>query len=210
MRRFIRRPSAAMVVACSALLVALGGTSVAAVSQFVPRNSVGTVQLKDNAVATAKLRNNSITSPKVRNRSLLAVDFAVGQIPVGPAGPTGAAGPAGPAGAQGPAGPQGRWAHVLETGAIASQSGGVTVIHGGLGFWFVTFSGATVIDKPVLVSASRLSGTFPPDSIEATPCGGPPQGVACAQSNNANTVIVNAADHAGASDDTAFYVMVVP
>ncbi len=77
MRRFIRRPSAAMVVACSALLVALGGTSVAAVSQFVPRNSVGTVQLKDNAVATTKLRNNSITSLKVRNRSLLAVDFAV-------------------------------------------------------------------------------------------------------------------------------------
>lgn len=151
MRRFIRRPSAAMVVACSALLVALGGTSVAAVSQIVPRNSVGTVQLKDNAVATTKLRNNSITSPKVRNRSLLSVDFAVGQIPVGPAGPTGAAGPAGPAGAQGPAGPQGRWAHILETGAIASQSGGITVIHGGLGFWFVTFSGATIIDKPVLV-----------------------------------------------------------
>ncbi|MBA3400872.1 MAG: hypothetical protein H0U05_02670 [Actinobacteria bacterium] len=73
MRRFIRRPSAAMVVARSALLVALGGTSVAAVSQIVPRNSVGTVQLKDNAVATTKLRNNSITSPKVRNRSLLSV-----------------------------------------------------------------------------------------------------------------------------------------
>ena len=84
------------------------------------------------------------------------------------------------------------------------------MIHGGLGFWFVTFTGATVIDKPVLVSASRLSGTFPPDSIEATPCGGPPQGVACAQSNNANTVIVNAADQAGVADDTAFYVMVVP
>ena len=34
-----------MIVACLALLVALGGTSVAAVSQLVPRNSVGTAQL---------------------------------------------------------------------------------------------------------------------------------------------------------------------
>ena len=41
MRKVLRRPSPAMVVACLALLVALGGTSVAAVSQ-VARNSVGT------------------------------------------------------------------------------------------------------------------------------------------------------------------------
>ena len=43
------RPSPAMVVACLALFVALAGTSVAAVSQLVPRNSVGTAQLRDNA-----------------------------------------------------------------------------------------------------------------------------------------------------------------
>jgi hypothetical protein len=87
-----------MVVACCALFVALAGISVAGVTQLVPRNSVGTAQLKNNAVATAKVRNNAITGAKVRNRSLLAVDFAVGQIPAGPAGPAGAAGPAGPAG----------------------------------------------------------------------------------------------------------------
>jgi hypothetical protein len=96
-----------MVVACLALLVALGGTSVAAVSQLVPRNSVGTAQLRDNAVARVKVRNNAINSSKVQNRSLLAVDFANGQIPAGPAGPAGSAGPAGPAGAAGVAGPPG-------------------------------------------------------------------------------------------------------
>jgi hypothetical protein len=100
-----------MVVACLALLVALTGTSVAAVSQFVPRNSVGTAQLKNNAVARTKLRNNAINSAKVANRSLLAVDFAQGQIP---AGPPGAQGPAGPAGAQGPIGP---------SNAVFAQSG---------------------------------------------------------------------------------------
>ena len=59
------RPSPAMVVACIALLVALGGTSIAAVTQLVPRNSVGTLQLK----------NNAVTSAKVKNQSLLRADF---------------------------------------------------------------------------------------------------------------------------------------
>jgi hypothetical protein len=129
-RRYIRRPSAALVVACVALLVALGGTSVAAVSQLA-RNSVGTLQLRDNAVTAKKLWNSAVTNPKlannavtaskVRNGSLLAADFAAGQIPAGPRGP---AGPQGAPGAQGPPGPQGRWAHVLAPGVIAAQSGG--------------------------------------------------------------------------------------
>ncbi|MGH3104684.1 MAG: hypothetical protein ACRDN6_11385 [Gaiellaceae bacterium] len=73
-----RRPSPAMVVACAALALALGGTSYATVLQ-VPRNSVGTAQLK----------NNAVTSTKVRNGSLLRADFGSGQIPAGPAGPAG-------------------------------------------------------------------------------------------------------------------------
>ena len=115
-----------MVVACLALLVALGGTSVAAVSQLVPRNSVGTAQLRSNAVATPKIRNNAITSPKVRNRSLLAVDFAVGQIPAGPAGPAGAAGPAGPAGPFPDALPTGRTIRgAYNMGGTAAAAGGL-------------------------------------------------------------------------------------
>jgi hypothetical protein len=85
-----RRPSPGTVLAGIALLVALTGTSVAAVNAL-PRNSVGTAQLKPNAV----------TSAKVKNGSLLRVDFRRGQIP---AGPTGARGPQGPPGPAGPAG----------------------------------------------------------------------------------------------------------
>ena len=210
MRRFIHRPSPAMLVACLSLLVALGGTGVAAVSQ-VARDSVGTPQLKANAVTTPKLRNNAVNSEKVRNRSLLAIDFARGQIPVGPigpAGPTGPAGPAGAAGATGPAGPQGRWAHVLGTGVIAAQSGGITTSRFAAGVYFVTFTGANVIDKPVLATTSRLAGG--PSFATATPCGGAPQGVTCSASNNSNTVLVQTLDAAGVFDDTSFYVMVVP
>jgi hypothetical protein len=103
MRKLMRRPSPAMMVACLALLVALSGTGVAAVS-VVARNSVGTLQLRDDAVSRSKIRNNAINSAKVASRSLLRSDFAPGQLPAGPTGPQGPAGPAGPAGAAGPAG----------------------------------------------------------------------------------------------------------
>jgi hypothetical protein len=103
MRKHLRKPSPAMIVACLALLVALSGTGMAAATQL-GRNSVGTLQLKDSAVTNAKLRNNAVNSAKVAARSLLRSDFAPGQLPAGPVGPQGPAGPAGPAGAAGPAG----------------------------------------------------------------------------------------------------------
>ena len=83
----MKRPSPATAIALAALFVALGGAGYAATQ--LPRNSVGTAQIKKDAV----------TSAKVRNRSLLAVDFKVGQLP---RGETGARGEAGATGARGP------------------------------------------------------------------------------------------------------------
>lgn len=223
MRRYLHRPSPAMVVACLALLVALGGTSVAAVQQL-GRNSVGTAQLRnnavtapkiannaviaskirDNAVVRRKIANNAITSAQVQTGSLLAADFAEGQIPAGPAGPAGAAGPAGPAGAPGP---QGRWVHVAGNGSILAQSGGASVTRTTDGVYFVTFTGATVIDKPILATASRVTANY--HYATATACGGAPQGVSCSVNNNTNTVLVNTLTTTGL-DDGSFYVMVVP
>ena len=85
-----------MVVAAISLLVALGGTSIAAVNQLKP-NTVGKLQLKNNAVG----------SPEVINRALLAVDFKQGQLPRGPRGLRGPQGPQGQQGVQGPPGPAG-------------------------------------------------------------------------------------------------------
>jgi hypothetical protein len=93
-----------MVVACLALLVALGGTSIAAVNQLLPRNSVGPAQLQFGAVTNPKIRNNAVNSAKVANRSLLRSDFALGQLPAGPVGPQGPPGAPGAAGPTGPAG----------------------------------------------------------------------------------------------------------
>jgi hypothetical protein len=93
-KRFAKLPSPALVLASVALGIALGGTSVAAVTQL-PRASVGAPQLKTGAVTTAKIRNNDVRSADVRNGSLLRVDFRAGQIPAGPAGPAGPQGPPG-------------------------------------------------------------------------------------------------------------------
>lgn len=72
---FMRRAaSPAMVVACLALAVALGGTAWAAA---LPRNSVGTAQLKRNAVTSIKVRNNSLTGADIRESRLGTVPRAV-------------------------------------------------------------------------------------------------------------------------------------
>ena len=47
MRKLLRRPSPAMIVACIALLVALGGTSVAAVNQLARNTHRGQLRLTD-------------------------------------------------------------------------------------------------------------------------------------------------------------------
>ena len=87
MRISIPRPSPALVVSSIALGLALGGTGYATVLA-VPKNSVGTAQLKTGAV----------TTKKVKNGTLLKGDFKPGQLPAG------APGPQGPPGAPGVSG----------------------------------------------------------------------------------------------------------
>lgn len=161
MRRLVRyRPSPAMVVACVALAVALGGTSYAAIN--LPANSVGTKQI----------RNNAVTSSKIKNRSLLALDFKSGQLRRGPVGPTGPAGPAGPTGAPGAtgaAGPGARWAIVKPGGFIESQSGGISSTRAETGGYIVSF-GENVSRRLIVTSSSFVNDDFARGSIIAGSC----------------------------------------
>jgi hypothetical protein len=64
MSRFRRaQPSPALVVSIIALVVAMGGTAYAGFS--VPKNSVGSNQLKKNAVTTKKIKNAAVTDAKI-------------------------------------------------------------------------------------------------------------------------------------------------
>jgi hypothetical protein len=93
-KRFPRHPSPALVVALIALFVALGGTSYAAIN--LPRNSVGTAQIKNRAVTQMKISKKTLATLRGRRG-------ATGRQ--GPAGATGSAGPTGVQGIQGPPGP---------------------------------------------------------------------------------------------------------
>ncbi len=95
MDRVRGRLTYANVMATVAVFMALGGIGWAATK--LPKNSVGTKQIKKNAVKSAK----------VKNGSLLSKDFKAGQIPSGARGPEGATGTPGKTGAPGEIGPQG-------------------------------------------------------------------------------------------------------
>lgn len=132
MHRLFRLPSPATVLALIALFVALGGTSYAAINAL-PKNSVGTKQLKNGAVTKAKINQKTIAQLK-GNRG-----------PAGPAGATGAQGPAGPQGPQGIQGTAGAdgtaiaYARILGNGTVdASASKGIAsanVSHPATGFY---------------------------------------------------------------------------
>jgi hypothetical protein len=86
------RPGHATIVAYLALFVALGGVSYAALR--LPKNSVGSKQIKANAVKSAK----------VKSGSLHADDFRAGDLPAGPQGLQGERGIQGIQGVQGETG----------------------------------------------------------------------------------------------------------
>jgi hypothetical protein len=71
------------VIASLALFVALGGVAVAA---GLPRNSVGTKQLKRNAVTAAKLRKGAVTSAKIGRGAVVPGKLSVNSVSTGTIG----------------------------------------------------------------------------------------------------------------------------
>lgn len=94
-RRIRQRATYANVTASIALFIALGGTSYAALT--LPRNSVGSPQIRSQAVRASELRTGAVASRDIRNRSIRLADVSTSarrslrgqQGPVGPAGPAG-------------------------------------------------------------------------------------------------------------------------
>lgn len=99
----------ANVMATIAVFLALGGGAYAALR--LPKNSVGSAQIKKNAV----------NSSKVGDGTLLARDFRARQLPAGAQGkqgPQGTQGPQGPQGVQGPKGVTGVLTRVTQTAPV--------------------------------------------------------------------------------------------
>lgn len=83
----VRRPSPAMLVALTALVVSLGGNSYAAIT--LAKDSVTSKAIKDGQVKRADLARNAVGTDQVAAGSLLAADFKRGQLPAGAQGPKG-------------------------------------------------------------------------------------------------------------------------
>lgn len=100
--RIVGALSYANVMATLAVVIALGGTSYAAVKlgkgevkgKNIAKNAVTSAKIKNHAVTSKKLANGAVTAVAVKSGSLQASDFAAGQLPAkGDAGPpVGAAG----------------------------------------------------------------------------------------------------------------------
>jgi hypothetical protein len=183
------RPTPSMVVACLALAVALGGTGYAAT--VLPRNSVGTVQLK----------NNAITAAKVKNFSLVRQDFKPGQLPAG------ARGPAGPAGA---AGPGARWALVRADGTIIAQSGGVSpTAKPSVGAYILDF-GSAVAGKLIIASSANTADLGDRGTVSVGMCGGTTEGSTCPAGNDTSHVrVITRKAGDSIAEDHPFYVAVI-
>lgn len=156
----MRRPrfTYANVASSLALFVALGGVSWAAAT--LPKNSVGSTQIKSSAVTGAKVKNSSLTGADIKNASLTAADFS-GSVQ-GAKGDTGAKGDPGPQGAAGPQGvkgdpgdPKRSFARVAYTGgvpAITAQSGSLSIVN-------EPFAGAVRIGFPASMEACAITAT---------------------------------------------------
>jgi len=108
MRRFVRRPSPAMIVALIALVAATAGNAIA----------------DQVTAAVSALKANSVTSKTVKNGSLLTKDFKKSELKklTGKTGATGATGPAGAAGPQGPAGTPNGYTKTEADGAFLGKT----------------------------------------------------------------------------------------
>jgi hypothetical protein len=74
----LKRPTPSMAVALTALFVALSGSAFAAFT--LPKNSVGTKQLRNGAVTGSKLHANAVTSGTVKDHTLGANDLRNGAV----------------------------------------------------------------------------------------------------------------------------------
>jgi hypothetical protein len=211
MRRILeRRPSPSMVVAFIALLVAMGGTGYAAIT--LPKNSVGSKQLKQNAVISTKIKNGAVNSNKVKNGSLLSADFRSGQLPAGPRGPEGPQGRQGPQGLKGDTGAAGSAAAYALVddlgdviGAQAKNIASANVTHPDVGTY--CFSGLSFAPTNIIATINGNTGNGAGDAQASIFLAGedPTTVAGCPAGAQAVVFTINNANP-GTLVDFAFYV----
>jgi hypothetical protein len=120
-----------MVVSLIALAVALGGTSYAAATKLLPKNSVGSAQVINGSLQKADLSAKTVSALRGRQ----GARGAAGTVgPAGPSGLQGAKGDSGTAGTPGATGATGPKGDTGATGAVATPAAPIPVTTFGNGW----------------------------------------------------------------------------
>jgi hypothetical protein len=192
LRRVRQRLTYGNVVSSMALFIALGGTSYALT---LPRNSVGSQQIRAGAVRASEVRSGAVRSSEVKDRSLGVRDLSVaarGSL----RGQTGVPGTPGPAGPPGPSGVTYR-AAVNSGGDTFRVNGGGTTTTRGINEYLVAFERS--VDACVSTATlARVEG----GGTETPPAGS----ITVARENGA--VLVRTFDAAGSPNQLGFHLIV--
>jgi hypothetical protein len=204
LRQILTRLNYANVTATLALFVTLGGTGYAALS--LPRDSVGSREIRPRSVRHSELGRNAVESDNVRNGSLGLSDLSTDARArlSGARGPTGAIGPGGPPGSAGMKGDRGApgkdaatdWAVVNNLGN-AYRGTASAVTHNEAGRYLVTFA------QPV--DACAYAATLA--RVQLDPGDAPAGSITVAEENGG--VRVRTYNAAGAVADIGFHLIVV-
>jgi hypothetical protein len=210
------RPSAALVVAIIALFVAMGGSAYAGFS--VPRNSVGSKQLKKNAVTKKKIAGSAVTGAKIANGTITGGKIRLSTLGTVPSAntantATSATHASTADDATNVGGKPIRWVLVDKTGSIVEQSGGFTVTSHPAAGNYVIGAGSTVTGHAIIASDGFASDTSKRGVTVAGPCGTGPDGIDCsglspAGLNDGTHIFVGTtATNNSATADHSFYLM---
>lgn len=141
--------SYANVISTLALFVALGGTSYAALT--LPRNSVGSSQIRARAVGSSELRSRAVSSRHIRDRSIALRDISTtarGAL----------RGATGPQGAKGESGPRAAAYRAAVNSGGVSVRGNATVTHDGATNEYRVGFAASVKDCVSTATLARVEG----------------------------------------------------
>jgi hypothetical protein len=184
-------------LALLALFIALGGTSFAATSALLPRNSVGTRQVIDGSLQTIDLSKAARTALKGTG-ARGATGPAGPRGPQGQPGATGAQGPQGPAGEPGPPGQQAGtlFAALDADGTVTKNSGVTSADRSSVGIYRIGFN-TDITNCVYVATAGQDAGAFTQDYHLYT---------SRTATSTVNVVIFNANDD---PVDLPFYLAVV-
>ncbi len=184
----LRRLTYSNVLATLAIFITLGGTSYAVLE--LPRNSVGSRQIKPRAVGESELRANAVRSRQVKAGSLRASDLSR-QARRSLRGQGGVAGPPGPPGA-----PAAKFFAAVAASGAPLRGNATTYDHTSVG------SGSYTIGFAQSASACVYGAT--PGTTDATT---PPAGRVVVR-DDAGRVGVQTYDAAGNPADLPFHLIV--